>query len=145
MCPRTSQRTRTSKIFFCSGLSRSRIRPAYTRSYRRAKSSRSLHPEDGAALVQTLKIRLSDSLLASIREVLCLRSVSIEHYFVELAEVDTAPIRLQKLRSNFLLPSGVKAKTIEKTDDDIWRTKVRPEQVQRILFLSESEKMSPPE
>src|SRR6266403_733779 len=49
MCPRTSRRTRTSKIFFFSGPSRSRIQPAYTHSYQLAKSSKSLLPEDGAA------------------------------------------------------------------------------------------------
>jgi len=73
--------------------------------------------------------------------------MNIEDYFLELAENDATSIRAKKCSSNFLSPSGVKAKTkpIETTGNDIWRTKVKPEQVQRILFLAESEKMSPPE
>jgi len=96
--------------------------------------------------VHTLEIRVNvnDSLFASIREALSLRSMTLNAYLLQVLEADVAPIRLQKLRSNFLLPSGVKAKTIE-TTDGVWRTKLRGEQIQRIIFLSEREKMSPPD
>src|SRR5437879_2802168 len=97
--------------------------------------------------MQTVQVRISipKRLFVCLREMLCLRRMSIQEYFEELASSDTEIIRNQKLRSTFLLPTGPKTSTIETTTNDIWRTKVRPEQVQRILFLSESEKMSPPE
>ena len=85
-----------------------------------------------------VKIRFSKSLLAGVREMLALRSMSIENYLLQLAEADTAPVRLQKWRSNFLLPAGRKEKIIETRDGDP-RKKLTPAQIQCALFLYDSE------
>ena len=86
--------------------------------------------------MKLLQIHIKDSLWKSIHETASLRSVTIEHYFEELAEVDTAPLRLQKARSTFLLPSGAPAEKIEASTDN-HRTKLGPGEVQRLIFLAE--------
>lgn len=82
-------------------------------------------------------IRFSKPLLACIQQVLTLRSMSLESYIIELAESDCAPFRLGKIRSDFLTPAGAKTKRIETQNDS--RSKLTPEQIQRALFLFDTE------
>ncbi len=87
--------------------------------------------------MQTVQVRISipKRLFVCLREMLCQRRMSVQAYFEELASSDTEMIRNQKCRANSLLPSGAKTATIETTDDDNHRTKLRPAQIKRLLHL----------
>ncbi len=89
--------------------------------------------------MQTVQVRISipKRLFVCLREMLCQRRMSLQEYFEDLAASDTKMIRKQKCRADCLLPSGPKAEKIQTTDNDLHRTKLRPTQIQRLIFLAE--------
>ena len=94
-------------------------------------------PQPAQSSPTLVTIRFPADLLVCIREVLALRSMTLQNYVTELIESDTAPLRLKKWQSNFLTPSGPKAKRIEDTSDH--RSKLTGEQERSCTLLHEVE------
>jgi hypothetical protein len=80
-------------------------------------------------------LRLTKSMRASIGEKLSRRNIkaeAVEHYFLELAQADTAEIRLEVWRTKFP-PAPAEEKKIETKG----RQEVAAARVQRVLHLHE--------
>ena len=85
---------------------------------------------------QTVTVQFSKSLFACVGEMLALRGISIENYLIQLAEADVAFDRLEKFQQRKLFAEGEKKIVIQKQGT---RMKLTPEQVQRVIFLHDSE------
>jgi DNA-directed RNA polymerase specialized sigma24 family protein len=79
-------------------------------------------------------------LTACIREMAALRGMTEAQYLAELAFADFAEHRCKKLCENAKYKAA-KIERIEMNDADRHRTKLRPEQVQKLLFLAETLKL----
>ena len=90
-------------------------------------------------LAEIIKRILPHQMATSLDQMAAFASVPVGALILQIVEKDVANFRLKNMPSDFLVPERGKAERIETKDNDHAKTKLRPPQIQRILFLAENE------